>query len=80
MKKLVDSQSYKQQGFTTILLVTQKAFQQHTTLLKKVIGLHTLLLVAIFELVAQFYPWFHFLFILFLEMGMQDNEFERREN
>lgn len=30
MKKLVDSKSYKQQGFTIILLVPQKAFQQHT--------------------------------------------------
>ena len=30
--------------------------------------------------VVQFYPWFKFYFLLFLDMVMYDNEFETIEN
>jgi len=30
--------------------------------------------------VVQFYPWFKFSFLLFLDMVMYDNEFETKEN
>ena len=32
------------------------------------------------NVVVQFYPWFKFSFLLFLDMVMYDNEFETKEN
>ena len=32
------------------------------------------------DVVVQFYPWFEFYFLLFLDMVMYDNEFKTKEN